>query len=226
MALGNDFLKMMRTLVYITFLAVAAVLCSCGGKATGDLRADRPDTIVVAAGPDSMLAVVGKASDAGRLQLLLKFQNEFPDTITVDFPDALKPKTDAAKDGAAPLTAGKVVVATVSREESGEFVLHRITDVTDAYIKGCERYLGSWLTPDSAAMELTMLQGGKVAVKNAPKWGYSEWKPLGFDFKSVLLIKAGAPVPDTATVADGKLMLHAVQGKRVSVAALHRSAKK
>lgn len=216
----------MRKLVCISVLSVAIALCSCGGKGTDNLRADCPDTIVMKLGPDSMLAVLGNASGDGRLQLYLKFQHEFPDTITVDFSDALKPKGKAGKSADSLLTAGKVAVVTVSREESGEYVLHRFADVTDAYAKACERYLGTWLTPDSAAMELTLLRGGKVAVRNAPKWGYSEWRPLGFDFRSVLLNKAGTTIPDTAIVADGRLMLHVVQGMRVNVFTLHRNVKK
>ena len=73
----------MKNVVWFSFLVMVAALWSCGGKATDDVRADSPDTIVMKLGPDSTLAVIGKASTAERLQLVLKFQNEFPDTVIV-----------------------------------------------------------------------------------------------------------------------------------------------
>lgn len=138
----------MKNVVWFSFLVMVAALWSCGGKVTDDVRADRPDTIVMKLGPDSTLAVIGKASTAERLQLVLKFQNEFPDTVNVVLPDALKPKkaTDGEKAEGL-LTVGKVVIAKISREESGEYVLHGITDVTEPYLKACERYIATWTTP-------------------------------------------------------------------------------
>ena len=73
----------MKNVVWFSFLVMVVALWSCGGKVTDDVRADRPDTIVMKLGPDSTLAVIGKASTAERLQLVLKFQNEFPDTVNV-----------------------------------------------------------------------------------------------------------------------------------------------
>lgn len=102
----------MKNVVWFSFLVMVAALWSCGGKVTDDVRADRPDTIVMKLGPDSTLAVIGKASTAERLQLVLKFQNEFPDTVNVALPDALKPKKAADGEKAEGLlTVGKVVIA-------------------------------------------------------------------------------------------------------------------
>lgn len=160
----------MKNVVWFSFLVMVAALWSCGGKVTDDVRADRPDTIVMKLGPDSTLAVIGKASTAERLQLVLKFQNEFPDTVNVALPDALKPKkTGDGEKAEGLLTVGKVVIAKISREESGEYVLHGITDVTEPYLKACERYIATWTTPDSIAVELTIAQGGKASVQNAKK---------------------------------------------------------
>ncbi len=58
----------MKNVVWFSFLVMVAALWSCGGKATDDVRADRPDTIVMKLGPDSTLAVIGKASTAERLE--------------------------------------------------------------------------------------------------------------------------------------------------------------
>ena len=108
----------MKNVVWFSFLVMVAALWSCGGKATDDVRADRPDTIVMKLGPDSTLAVIGKASTAEWLQLVLKFQNEFPDTVNVALPDALKPKKAADGEKAEGLlTVGKVVIAKISCEE-------------------------------------------------------------------------------------------------------------
>ena len=206
----------MKNVVWFSFVLMVAALWSCDGKVTGDVRADRPDTIVMKLGPDSTLAVIGKASTAERLQLLLKYQNEFPDTVNVALPDSLKPKKATEGEKVDGLTVGKVVIAKISREESGEYVLHGITDVTEPYLKACERYISTWTTPDSLAMELTIAQGGIASVKNAPKMNYSEWQPIGADFNSILL-KGTDGVRDTATVTDGKLALRSHRGKALQI---------
>ncbi len=197
----------MKNVVWFSFLVMVAALWSCGGKATDDVRADRPDTIVMKLGPDSTLAVIGKASTAERLQLVLKFQNEFPDTVNVALPDALKPKKAADGEKAEGLlTVGKVVIAKISREESGEYVLHGITDVTEPYLKACERYIATWTTPDSIAVELTIAQGG-------------------VNFNSILL-KGTNGVRDTASVIDGKLTLRTHQTKSPQTIIFVKSKKK
>ena len=216
----------MKNVVWFSFLVMVVALWSCGGKVTDDVRADRPDTIVMKLGPDSTLAVIGKASTAERLQLVLKFQNEFPDTVNVALPDALKPKK--AADGEkteGPLTVGKVVIAKISREESGEYVLHGITDVTEPYLKACERYIATWTTTDSIAVELTIAQGGKASVQNAKKTNYSEWQPICANFKPILL-KGTDGVRDTATVTDGKLTLRTHQTKSPQTIIFVKSKKK
>lgn len=207
----------MNRLLWLFLCVMAVTLGSCSGRSNESVRADRPDTIVLKAGPDSMLAVVGQASTADRLQLLLKFQHEFPDTVNVAFPDALHPQAsqkrkdnDVEKKMALP--AGKVVKAVVSREESGEYVLHAVTDVTEPFVKACGRYVGTWVTPDSLALTLTVAQDGKAAISRAPKLHYTEWQYQNFDFGSILLKGEGA-VCDTAFVTDGKLMLHTRRGK-------------
>lgn len=125
----------MKTILWIFALAMVAMLWSCEGKRVEAVRADRPDTLVLAAGPDSLVAQIGAASTADRLQLVLKFQNSYPDTIVVALPDELKPKKGEKDDAPVGFVAGQMVEATVSREESGEYVLHAITNVTDVYQK-------------------------------------------------------------------------------------------
>ena len=67
------------------------------------------------------MAVIGKASTEERLQLVLKFQIEFPDTVNVVLPDALKPKK-AADSG------NKYTTYT---DEDMIQLLARINDVTE-----------------------------------------------------------------------------------------------
>lgn len=194
---------------------MVVALGSCSGKRNESVRADRPDTVVLKAGPDSMLAVVGSASTADRLQLVLKFQHEFPDTVSVTLPDALRLQGDKEKSvEKATFAVGRVVKAVISREESGEYALHALTDVTEPFVKACDRYIGTWITPDSLALTLTVAKGGVASVGHSPKLHYSEWRFRNFDFSAILLTGEGN-VCDTAMVADGKLTLHSKQGKGV-----------
>ena len=62
----------MKTILWIFALTMVAMLWSCEGKRVEAVRADRPDTLVLAAGPDSLVAQIGAASTADRLQLVLK----------------------------------------------------------------------------------------------------------------------------------------------------------
>lgn len=204
----------MMNRIFWIFLMVMA-LCSCSGKGNESVRADRPDTVVLKAGPDSALAVVGAGSTADRMQLLLKFQHEFPDTVSVTLPDTLRHKGGKDKGGEKEKTVfavGKVVKAVISREESGEYVLHALTDVTEPFVKACDRFMGTWTTPDSLALTLTVAKGGVASADHASKLHYSGWRFRNFDFSAILLTGEGN-VCDTAMVTDGKLALHTKRGK-------------
>lgn len=220
-------LKQMKKILYFFALVLVAMLWSCEGKIINNVKADQPDTIVLKSGPDSLVAVIGAASTADRLQLLLKFQNDYPDTISVILPEALKPQKKKNDDDEKPagFIAGKVVIAKISRQESGEYILHDITDVTETYEKACERYLATWTTDDSVAVQLSIAQGGKASIANAPKLHYTGWKFLGLDFKSILLTDT-ANVCDTATVVEGKMTLTARTGKASKKIVLEKAKKK
>ena len=187
----------MKTILWFFALAMVAMLWSCEGKRVEAVRADRPDTLVLAAGPDSLVAQIGAASTADRLQLVLKFQNSYPDTIVVALPDELKPKKGEKDDAPVGFVAGQMVAATVSREQSGEYVLHAITNVTDVYQKTCESYAGTWTTTDSVPIRIHVVAGGKVTLENASKLRYSAWQFFNSKFSGILL-KTGTGVCDTA----------------------------
>ena len=214
----------MKTILWIFALAMVAMLWSCEGKRVEAVRADRPDTLVLAAGPDSLVAQIGAASTADRLQLVLKFQNSYPDTIVVALPDELKPKKGEKDDAPVGFVAGQMVAATVSREESGEYVLHAITNVTDVYQKAFESYAGSWPTNDSVPLRIHVVAGGKVTLENAPKLRYSAWQFFNSKFSGILL-KTGTGVCDTAWVADGKLTIYCQQGNTRQKMVLERGSK-
>ena len=214
----------MKTILWIFALAMVAMLWSCEGKRVEAVRADRPDTLVLAAGPDSLVAQIGAASTADRLQLVLKFQNSYPDTIVVALPDELKPKKGEKDDAPVGFVAGQMVAATVSREESGEYVLHAITNVTDVYQKVCESYAGTWTTTDSVPLRIHVVAGGKVTLENAPKLRYSAWQFFNSKFSGILL-KTGTGVCDTAWVADGKLTIYCHQGNTRQKMVLERGSK-
>ena len=209
----------MKAILWFFVLAMAIGLWSCEGKRADAVRAERPDTMVMVAGPDSLVAQIGAASTADRLQLALKFQSAYPDTIVVALPAELKPEKESAG-----YAAGQMVVVNVSRLESGDYVLHSITDVTDAYQKARESYVGTWATADSVAMQLTIAPDGKVALKNASKLHYDKWQFFNSKFSGILL--KGAGVCDTARVADGKLTLFPHQGKARQKMVLERNAEK
>lgn len=212
----------MKAILWFFVLAMAAMMWSCEGKRADAVRAERPDTMVLKAGPDSLVAQIGAASTADRLQLVLQFQTSYPDTIMVSLPAELNPANDREeKSGYA---AGQMVVVNVSRLESGDYVLHSITDVTDAYQKARESYVGTWATADSVAMQLTIAPDGKVALKNASKLHYDKWQFFNSKFSGILL--KGAGVCDTARVADGKLTLFSHQGKARQKMVLERNAEK
>ena len=214
----------MKTILWFFALAMVAMLWSCEGKRVEAVRADRPDTLVLAAGPDSLVAQIGAASTADRLQLVLKFQNSYPDTIVVALPDELKPKKGEKDDAPVGFVAGQMVAATVSREESGEYVLHAITNVTDVYQKACESYAGTWTTTDSVPLRIHVVAGGKVTLENAPKLRYSAWQFFNSKFSGILL-KTGTGVCDTAWVADGKLTIYCHQGNTRQNMVLERGSK-
>lgn len=212
----------MKAILWFFVLAMAIGLWSCEGKRADAVRAERPDTMVLKAGPDSLVAQIGAASTADRLQLVLQFQTSYPDTIMVSLPAELKPANDREeKSGYA---AGQMVVVNVSRLESGDYVLHSVTDVTDAYQKARESYVGTWATADSVAVQLTIAPDGKVALKNASKLHYDKWQFFNSKFSGILL--KGAGVCDTARVSDGKLTLFSHQGKARQKLLLQRNAEK
>ncbi|MGM9869713.1 MAG: hypothetical protein ACI30R_08835 [Sodaliphilus sp.] len=209
----------MKTLFWIFGLVMATMMWSCEGKRADAVRAERPDTMVLKAGPDSLVAQIGAGSTADRLQLVLKFQSAYPDTIVVALPAEVMPEKESAG-----FAAGQMVVVNVSRLESGDYVLHSITDVTDAYQKACESYVGTWATADSVAMQLTIEPDGKVELKNAPKWHYGKWQFFNCKFSGILL--KGTGVCDTARVADGKLTFYSHQGKTRQKWVLERNTEK
>ena len=214
----------MKTILWFFALAMVAMLWSCEGKRVEAVRADRPDTLVLAAGPDSLVAQIGAASTADRLQLVLKFQNSYPDTIVVALPDELKPKKGEKDDARVGFVAGQMVATTVSRVESGEYVLHAITNVTDVYQKACESYAGTWTTTDSVPLRIHVVAGGKVTLENASKLRYSAWQFFNSKFSGILL-KTGTGVCDTAWVADGKLTIYCHQGNTRQKMVLERGSK-
>ncbi|MDO4510913.1 MAG: hypothetical protein Q4B68_03735 [Bacteroidales bacterium] len=206
---------MNKSILYFFAIMWMAVMWSCEGKVTTSVRADGPDTIVLQAGPDSMVAVIGKATTAQRLQLLLKYQSAYPDTISLAIPEALQPAKGADEAAAARFAPGKVVIAKISREESGGYILHAITDVTEPYTKALERCVASWTTADSIPAVLTIAHDGKASISGAPKVHYREWQFADFSFSKIVL-KDTAAVADTATVAEGRLSLRARNGKAVT----------